>query len=147
MATPKNYDPGRIVLVINGTQIQGYAPDTFVKVSRSVPTFTQKAGADGQVVRTKSRNKMGQFEITLLASSSSNDVLATMQAADENGNGSPSSAVGPAMLKDLNGNTLCAGTNGWVTQPPDIEYAVESGNRTWIVACDDLTIFAGSSVL
>lgn len=147
MATPKNYDPGRIVLVVNATQIQGYAPDTFVKASRNVPTVTAKAGCDGQVVRTKSRNRMGKVVITLLASSSSNEVLAAFLAADENGDGSPSAAVGPLMIKDLNGTTLCSAANAWVTQPSDVEYGAESGNREWTLECDELKMHVGGNVI
>lgn len=144
--TYKNYDPGRIALVVNGVLIQGFADSTFIKVSRQTPTFSSKAGADGQVVRTKSRDRRGKIEITLLQTSLSNDYLSALMVTDEQADGGVG-AVGPSLLKDMNGTTTAGGANTWVTQPADIEYAVESGNRVWVLECDDLRIFTGGQLV
>jgi hypothetical protein len=148
MATPRfaTYDPGRQVLVVNGVQIQGFAPGTFIKVSRMTPTFSSKAGADGQVVRTKSRDKRGKIEITLLQTSLSNDYLSSLAVTDEQADGA-STAVGPSMVKDLNGTTFATGANTWVVQPADLELAAEAGDRTWTLECDNLQIVVGGSLV
>jgi hypothetical protein len=132
MATFKNYDPGRVVVVVNGVQIQGFGEGTFVKVSRKTPSFSTKVGAGGDVVRTKSRDRRGTIEITLMQSSPSNDYLSGLCVTDElvdQGVG----AVGPALVKELNGTTVMGGTSSWVTQPADAEYAADSGMRTWVI--------------
>lgn len=138
MPTFKNYDPGRVVIVVNGVQIQGFADGTFVKVSRITPTFSDKAGAGGDVVRTKSRDKRGKIEITLLPSSPSNDYLSGLVATDENVDAGVG-AVGPALVKELNGTTICAGSKSWVTQPADVEYGADPVNRSWVIAVADLS--------
>lgn len=146
MATMRNYDPGRVVLVVAGFQIQGFAPGTFVKVARNKPSFTLKKGSDGQGVRTKSRDFSGKITITLLQSSSSNDVLSQLVATDEAVDGGVG-AVGPSLVQDLNGTTLCKGSTSWVTQPADAEFADEAGNREWVIEVDDLKMLIGGSLL
>lgn len=140
MSTFRNYDPGRVVLAINGLQIQGFADGTFIKFSRLTPTFSSKAGAGGDVVRTKSRDKRAKIEITLLASSPSNDWLSSLVLTDEQVDAGVGS-VGPAFLKELNGTTVIAGSKSWVTQPADAEYGVDSQNRSWTIEVADASTF------
>lgn len=146
MASFKNYDPGRIVLVVNGVQIQGYADSTFVKVSRNEPTFKGKSGAGGDYTRTRNRNRSGKITITLLAESPSNDYLSALIATDEQSIGG-AGAVGPSMVKDLNGTTLCQGANSWVVQPADAEYGDESPNREWVIEVSELLMLVGGSLV
>lgn len=135
----KNYDPGRVIIVVNGVQIQGFADGTFVKVARKTPSFSDKAGAGGDVVRTKSRDLRATMEITLLPSSPSNDYLSGLVATDEHVDAGVG-AVGPVMVKELNGTTVCAGANAWVTQPADTEFGAEPVNRTWLVTVASLSV-------
>jgi hypothetical protein len=71
-----------IVLVVNGVQIQGFAPGTFIKVSRNEPSFKGKAGAGGDYVRTRNRNRAASSCFTLLRSPS-NDYLSGLISLDE----------------------------------------------------------------
>jgi hypothetical protein len=146
MSSFNNYDPGRNVLVIGGVQIQGFGEGTFIKVSRKTPTFSTKVGAGGDVVRSKSRDRRGMIEITLLAASPSNDYLSALCVTDEQVDAGVG-AVGPAFLKELNGTTVCAGPNAWVTQPADLERAAEAGMVTWTVEVADLAMFVGGLVV
>jgi hypothetical protein len=141
-----NYDPGRIQIIINGFLIAGYAPGSFVKVSRNKPSFTVKIGSDGLPVRTKSRDISGTITITLLQNSSSNDVLSGFVLTDEQVDGG-TGAVGPALVNDLNGTTVYKSSQSWVQQPADGEFADEAGNREWTIACADLKMFSGGSVV
>lgn len=143
MAQFKNYDPGRIIVVFKGAQIQGYADGTFVKASRSAETFKSNVGAGGDVVRVRSRNKLGQVVITLQAASSSNDVLQAIADADEN----TGAAYGSLMIKDLNGTTLVVASTAWVVKPADAEYAADASNREWTIECAELKISNGGSVV
>lgn len=128
----KNYDPGRVVVIVNGVQIQGFGEGTFVKVSRLTPSFSDKVGADGEVVRTKSHDRRGTIELTLMQSSPSNDYLSALCLTDEQVDQGVG-AVGPSMVKELNGTSVMGGAQSWVTQPAEAEYAAESGMRTWVI--------------
>lgn len=143
-----NYDPGRYVLTVLGVEIGGYASGTLIKVARKVPTFTEKAGGVGDVARIRSRNKIGTFVFTLMATSKSNEYLSSLIVADEQSTGGKGS-VGPTELTGLppNGPTVCHGANSWVIQPADIE--VMDGDvpgRLWTVCAASLEMKSSGSV-
>lgn len=143
MAKFNNYDPGRIIVTFKGAQIQGYADGTFVKWSRRVETFKDSAGAGGDVVRVRSRDKRGTVVITLQAASSSNDVLQAFADADE----ATGLGYGTLMIKDANGTTLIVAEKAWVEKLPDGEYATDASNREWTIACAELVIKNGGSLV
>lgn len=146
MAVPKNYDPGRHKIYVNGVEITGFADGTFVKVARMTPSFSSKAGAGGEVVRSRSRDKRGNIELTLLPSTASNDYLSGLIATDEQVVGGLG-AVGAFMIKDLNGTTLCTAESTWVTQPADFEGATEAPNREWKLECSELKMLVGGLLI
>lgn len=146
MSVTRNYDPARVTLVVNGKQITGFADGTFIKITRMTPSFSSKAGAGGEVVRTRSRDKRGKIEITLLPSSPSNDDLSAAIATDEQIAGGVG-AVGPFMLKELNGTTVATAGETWVTQPADLEFAADPTNRPWVLECADVKMFVGGLLL
>lgn len=143
-----NYDPGRHVLTVLGVEIGGFAKGTMIAVARKVPTFTEEAGGGGDVVRMRSRNKIGTFVFTLLPTSKSNDYLTGLIVADEANQGGKGS-VGPTELTGLppNGPTVAHGANSWVIQPADVE-VMDSGapGRKWTVSCASLEIKVFGSV-
>lgn len=142
MANFKNYNPGKVILSFNKVQIVGYADGTFVKATRDTPSFSDKAGAGGDVVRTRSLDKRGSIVITIQTASPSNDILSGFILSDElKGN-----AVGMVQLVDGNGTSLFEGANAWVQQPADGEFAAESGNREWTIRVAELKIFNGGYI-
>lgn len=143
MALFRNYDPGRIIVVFNGVQIQGYGPDTFVKCARDEDMFTETAGANGDVVRVRNRNRMGKVTITLQDASPSNDLLSAFAASDE----LTGLAYGALMVKDLNGTTLVQAANAWVKKMADIEYGSDAGIQEWTIQAAELEMFAGGEIV
>jgi len=139
----KNYDPGRIVVIWNGIQIQGYAHDSFVKCSRNEDTFTQKVGANGDVVRIRNRNRMGKVVLTLQDTSPSNDLLSQAAQADER----TGLGFGPLLVKDLNGTTVVQAANAWITKPADVEYGADTGNNEWTITCAELEMTIGGELV
>lgn len=137
----KTYDPKGVSLIVGGHIVQGYADGSFVKVSRNEDMFSTKIGADGEPSRTKSNNKSGLLEITLLQSSASNDVLSGYALADELSN----SGQVPVMVKDNNGTSIYVSEAGWIKKMPDAELGKELGERTWIIECGALDMFVGGN--
>ncbi len=137
------YDPLQIVIVFKGLRIQGYADGTYVKVSRSVDTWADQVGADGQMTRVRTRDQSGTITLTLVAASQSNKDLALLALEDEQfGNG-----VGTASIRDLNGLDLHKGESGWIKKPPEAEYGKDAGTREWVIRVQKLETFSGGSVL
>jgi len=143
MALFKNYDPGRVIVVFNGVQLQGYGPDTFVKCSRDEDAFEEQVGANGDVVRVRNRNRMGKVVVTLQDASPSNDLLSIMAQSDE----LTGLNYGPLMVKDLNGTTLVQAANAWIKKTSDVEYAADAGVNEWTIACAELEMFAGGELV
>lgn len=142
MATFRNYDPGKIIVVFNGIQLQGYADGEFVKGSRAEDTFKATAGAGGDTVRVRNRNRMGGITVTLQGASQSNDLLSAIAVADElNGTG-----VGPLMVKDLAGTTLIQAANAWIRKIADVPFAADHTNREWNIDCAELEVFTGGEL-
>lgn len=135
------YDPKNVSMIVGGKIMHGFADGTFIKVMRNQQAFTLKVGADGEGTRAKSNDKSGKFEITLMQSSSSNDVLSAYASADELSN----SGVVPVLLRDNNGTTLATCLSGWVQKLPDTEFAKEVGTRTWVFETDALEMFVGGN--
>lgn len=141
--TMKTYDPALVIGTWGGIPVVGVADGTFFKVVRDEDTFSKKTGAAGEVTRVRNRNRGGSIEITVLQSSSFNDVLAAGHAIDE----ASGLGVKPFFLKDLSGTTLVQANNSWVKKPADGEFAKDATNRTWILDVDDLQIFTGGLVV
>lgn len=135
----KTYDPAKNLLSFLGNLIGGFGPDTYIAVSRNEQGFTFQAGAGGEGVRTQNRNRSGTVTVTLLASSSSNDILSAIAAADE----LAGTGVGALFLKELNGTTVVSAQNAWIQKRPDVQRAKEAGVVEWVFECEDLESFAG----
>ncbi len=138
----KNYDPKNIVIVFGAIVITaGLAEDTFVSAERDEEMFTKKAGADGEVTRTRNRNKMGRVTLTLQQTAEANQLLSAQAAVDElTGNG-----VAPLLIKDLGGTSLAAAANAWIAKRPAMAYGKDSGNREWVLDCAELILNEGGN--
>lgn len=137
----KTYDPKQILIIFGGVQITGFADGTFVTVRRNADMWSLQMGTDGEGTRSKSNDKSGQIEFTLMQSSQSNVFLSNMALADELGN----AGIAPAMVKDNLGSSLHAAEQAYVKKIADAEYAKEAGPRTWIIETDNLQSFVGGN--
>ena len=141
--TVKTYDPGQILVAAGGNILGGFSEDSVVEVERAEATFITHVGADGEVTRTRNRNRSGTVKVKLLRTSPSNDVLSAYALADEKfGTG-----VFPLTVQDMLGTTLHFGGNAWVERPPADAFEKEVNEREWTIAVGDLDMFAGGSVV
>lgn len=137
----KTYDPKQVQLIIGGAPIGGFADGEFISVERDEDTFTKVAGADGEVSRSKSNNKMGELTVTLLQTSASNAILSAFMLADELSN----SGVIPIFIKDALGTTTLFSAEGWVKKPPTVSYDKELTDREWTFDLSNVDIFVGGN--
>ena len=136
-----NYDPKNVSVIVGGKIAQGFADGTFIKAERNEQAQTLKVGVDGEGTRAKNNNRSGKVTITLMQSSTFNDVLSAYAALDEL---SDSGAV-PLLIRDNNGDTLITALTCWVQKYADVEYAKEVSTRTWVLETDELLMFVGSN--
>lgn len=125
-----NYSADRVVITFAGLRIQGYGDGTFVRIRPMSPGFGSKVGSDSLVSRYRNNDPRHEVEITLEQTSSSNDVLAAIHAADlaaPNGAG-----VSVMSIEDLEGRFAATAETAWIAKMPDAEFGRETGQRTWL---------------
>jgi hypothetical protein len=135
------YDPKNVSVILGGKTISGFADGTFITAERNAQAFNLKVGASGEGARAKSNDKSGKVTITLLQTSSSNDDITAIAAADELNN---QGAV-PLLVRDNSGRTLITALTSWVQKYANSEFGKEIANRVWVIETDELDIFVGGN--
>jgi hypothetical protein len=126
-----NFNPDQVIVTFASALLQGFADGTFIKIRPLSPGFSSKAGADGLVSHSRTNDPRVSIEVTLMAGSSSNDVLSALHETDlESPNGA---GVGPFTLTDLNGTSLLDCTYARVMSAPEAEYSKEDTDRVWLI--------------
>lgn len=138
----KTYDPSQVQVLIGGVPATGIGPDTFVKVTQDDVAYNKNVGADGEVSRSRSSNRMGMLELTLKQTSDTNDELSAFALADQAEN----AGIFPVMIKEGgSGRSLMMCASAWVEKWPDVEYAREEGVRTWMIALGSVNWYVGGN--
>jgi hypothetical protein len=139
----KTYDPGQIAVIFGPNIISGFGEGSLVKVARAEKSFKTHVGGDGEVSRTRNRNRSGTMTFTLKRTSASNDILAAALEADE----LLGTGIAPASVTDLLGTTRHFAANAWVDGPAEDDLDVEGADREWTIACGDLDVHPGGSII
>lgn len=126
-------------MIVGGKIMSGFSDGTFIRVIRNEQSWNLKVGVDGEGTRARNNNQSGRFEIELMQSSPSNDVLSDYIQLDES---SGTGAV-PVLMKDNNGTTIASCLTGWVQKWADSDYSKEVSVRKWIIETDQLIVFVG----
>lgn len=137
----KNYDPKQVSLIVGSAPAHGYADGDFITVARNEDSFSLLVGSDGESTRSKSSNRSGKVTLRLMASSSFNDTLSELSAADE----ISGSAVFPLMVKDNFGTSIYTAATAWIAKPAEAAFGKEGGTREWVIETDELLAFAGGN--
>ena len=135
MALTKDYDPKKVTITVGGHEVKGIADGTFLTVNRNNQTWSLASGASGEHARSKSNDRSGTFELTLMQTSETNDFLSGKMVADEATN----SGKFLVHVFDANGATLVKTDDAWVQQPPSVEYGKELSDRVWTIESGDIT--------
>jgi len=137
MPTTDLYSADQVMITWGAYQMAGRGPDTFCKVERNEDSFKLKAGADGEIARSRLLNRSGRVTVTLLQTAKVNADLQAAVLADE---ASPNGvSIFPLMVKDYGGNALWVAAEAWILRPANHEMAAEVGNREWVFECANLT--------
>lgn len=121
----KSYSPDQVSLSLAGAgQITGFASGSFVTIEMEANDWSHKVGADGEVARARSNNRVGIVKIKLLQTSLSNQMLSGIRNL---GLADPAGAadVGTFQLTDLSGATVASGPKAWIRKPAPVERGVE----------------------
>lgn len=144
MASLKIYDADQITLVFaNIPIVSGYADGEFCRIQQTDKSFKSKTGTDGEVTRSKTKQKVTVCTITLMQTSSSNALLSGLLLLDENAqNGA---GVGPLLVSDRQGTSIFEAQLAWITGPPETVYNREAEGRAWEIECIRDVIIVGGN--
>lgn len=140
-------DPGKFIVSLGlvPKPISGYAPGTFIELSRDVDAFSKHVGSDGEVTRVASKNKAGSLKIVLQQGSLSNADLSALAVADENS----LTGITNVLVMDMSGQvpqTTGAAVQGWVKKMPAASFSGNSEeNREWIIDLASMDFFIGGN--
>lgn len=134
------YDPNDVVFNVGGADIDGFFSGTFITITYDNPAFNKVIGAAGDVTRSKTNSLMATITLTLMQTSPSNDLLATILNADikgRNGNG-----VFALQIRDsATGRAIWTAANAWIEKSPDATFGQEDSGRAWTIAAARLESF------
>lgn len=137
MAMYQQYSPKDVVCSWNGIAIEGFAPDSFLRLQRTSPLVTPVVGAGGQVALTRNADKTGTIEIELMQTSLSNQMLSAIQAKQDNME-LEEDISSNFVIYDPSGSVLATGINAWLQELPQIELGRDQNSKTWIFGCEKL---------
>lgn len=136
------YDPKETSVTVNAFPISGFADDTFISVVMDNDAFSDSAGADGEVVRTKTNDSRATVTITLQQTSQSNSVLSTLHNADLLANGT---GVFAFQVNDQVGATIINAPRAWIVKLPDVGRAKTPQSVAWQIRLASTKSFVGGA--
>jgi hypothetical protein len=143
MAT-KVYDADQITISFGTVALTGLAEDDVLTIEQDSDDFTDVAGLDGEVTRSKSRDRRATITVRLMQTSDSNDLLSAINNADfkaPNGAG-----IAQLMIRDRGtGRALYAAAEAWIAKPPQVVYGRSAKVREWKLRAASLERLDGGS--
>nr|DAJ98421.1 MAG TPA: Protein of unknown function (DUF3277) [Caudoviricetes sp.] len=137
MAMYQQYSPKDVVCSWNGIAIEGFAPDSFLRLQRTSPLVTPVVGAGGQVALTRNADKTGTIEIELMQTSLSNQILSAIQAKQDDME-LEEDISSNFVIYDPSGSVMATGINAWLQELPQVELGRDQNSKTWIFGCERL---------
>lgn len=147
MSAVLTYDPRNLAVVITpattgatALTISGFSDDDMIEVDRDVDAWMKKVGVDGQVTRSRQGDLAAKITLKLMQSSSSNDDLTGLVAADE--------AVPPAgafqiAFRDPSGRSVFRAA-GWIKKPAKATFKKDAEIREWVIDCATMDAAGGN---
>jgi hypothetical protein len=128
MAGLHTYNASRVLVIVNGFPISGFADGAFVHITMINDGITTQVGADGEIARAVNSDRRCTVTLTLQQTSESNLFLSGMFDVDMLTCGG---MAGPILIQDLCGETIFAASNAWIVKPADVEFSKEITTRAW----------------
>lgn len=123
------HDAAGYKLSIANIPIEGYAPDTAIKIEPNADHRSHRVGVTGDVVSSKSNDRSAIATITLMKTSKAHRALLALLALDQ---ATPGGAgVGPFELRDLIDGITESSPLCWIKRRPDMTVGGEDPDFEW----------------
>jgi hypothetical protein len=138
--TMRVYDASEVSIAIGGINIEaGFADGEFLRIEQESDDFSDVVGTDGEVTRSKTKDKRATATILLMQSSQSNQALSALSNLDKT---APNGAgVVPFLVRDRNGDSLYESQHCWIMKGPDVSFDREATAREWTIRIANLERF------
>lgn len=136
------YSPSDVTITLAGMHsVSGYADGTFVRITKDMKPFSKVRAMDGEISRMYFEDAGYKVELTLMQSSSTNNVLTSLYNIDA------ATRMGkfPLFVKDGRGQTSFLAATAWIEQLPEVTFGAELNTRTWILGCSDVVLTVGGN--
>ena len=142
--TLKVYSANEHTLNFAGIPIEsGRGDDEFLAWEQDGDNFAFTSGVDGEGTRSEMKRPYTKLTVTLMQTSSGNDVLSGIWNGDIRAPGG--SGVAPVMARDRQGTTSLASAEAWILGPPAQKRGAEVGTLEWQLGVFNATRFDGGS--
>jgi hypothetical protein len=136
------YAAEKVIISIGGVTMSGFTDGDFVTVKYDEDRYTKKAGADGEVGRSKNASRAGSVEVVLSGTSAANDEMSALFNLAQIGGIDPPV---PITVADLSGRSLASASNAWIKTVPDLVFGKDITDRSWVFDTADLIINVGGN--
>lgn len=122
------YDPRNVAVIVNGTEIVGFADGTFVEGEKVEDRYSTHVGAKGEVTFLRSADDTGTITITLKANSPSNGYLMEVYKEQDE----PDSFVSVSVQdRNFDGDVSAAGSQAKIVKVPNFSRGAEMEEAEW----------------
>lgn len=122
------FNPSSTTLLLSNHKVHGI---TEIAVKKNSTTFEIVKGIRGKNTRRRNRDSSCVISVSLIQTSTSNDVLSEIVALDkEQGTGQIT-----LLLKDISGSTLIKSDNAFIEDYPEATFQENISMRTWNIYC------------
>lgn len=136
------YAAEKVIVTVGGVIVSGFDDGDFIDVHYVNDRYMSKAGADGEVGRSKNADRLGEITITLSATSKANDELSAIFNLAQLGGIDPPLPFGVA---DLSGRSFASASKAWIKTSPAMIFGKEIGSREWVLEAADLVMSIGGN--
>lgn len=136
------YSPSDVTVTLAGMHsVSGYIDGTFIRITKDMKPFSKVRAMDGEMARMYFEDTGYQVELTLMQSSSSNNILSMIYNIDT------VTHMGkfPLFIKDGRGQTTFLAATAWIEQIPEVTFGSELSERKWILGCSDVALTIGGN--
>lgn len=140
----KKYNPKQINGSWNNIPFLGFMDGTAVEIEFAEEQVTTHVGNQGDVSAVLNANRLVKVTITLIQGSPTNGRLSPLVPDSKRGK----LPTGAFSLKDLDGTTLVAGKDAFISKFPKIEFAKGITGRQWVFIipeCDTFNVGEGGN--
>ena len=121
----------------------GYADGEFLRIESESDAFTDVAGTDGEVTRSKTNDRRATATLSLMQTADANNLLAALAITDRE---APNGAgVGAFLVRDRQGTALYQASECWISKTPDATFDREATAREWTIRIAKLEDFTGGT--